>query len=73
MKTVDTLINGMAAKIATFRGDVNGVDLFYTMGVYEGARHFYQVHAWTAGKQQRFHEEKMMKMLYSLKELDGGK
>ena len=66
---IDTTINKMPAKLTTLSGRAEGIDAFYSIGIYEGKDKYYQVLAWTLSNKQRSYKSKMNKILYSLKEL----
>jgi len=66
---MDTTVNGMPAKLTTLTGRVEGIDAFYSIGMYEGKDRYYQVLAWTLKSKQYSYKSKMEKILYSLKEL----
>ena len=67
---VDTTVNNMPAKLTTLSGKVEGIDAFYSIGIYEGKDRYYQVLAWTLKSKQYSYKSKMDKILYSLKELN---
>jgi hypothetical protein len=66
---IDTTINKMPAKLTTLSGTVEGIDAFYSIGIYEGNDSYYQVLAWTLKSKQYSYKTKMNKILYSLAEL----
>lgn len=66
---IDTTVNGMPAKLTTLTGRVEGIDAFYSIGIYEGKDRYYQVLAWTLSNKQYSYKSKMDKILYSLKEI----
>lgn len=66
---IDTTINKMPAKLTTLSGTVEGIDAFYTIGIYEGKNSYYQVLAWTLKSKKYSYKTKMNKILYSLAEL----
>ncbi|MDC9721495.1 MAG: hypothetical protein PSN34_01815 [Urechidicola sp.] len=66
---IDTTINKMPAKLTTLSGTVEGIDAFYSIGIYEGKTSYYQVLAWTLKSKQYSYKTKMNKILYSLAEL----
>jgi hypothetical protein len=66
---IDTTINKMPAKLTTLNGTVEGIDVFYSIGIYEGKDSYYQVLAWTLKSKQYSYKTKMNKILYSLAEL----
>jgi hypothetical protein len=59
----------MPAKLTTLSGTVEGIDVFYSIGIYEGKDSYYQVLAWTLKSKQYSYKTKMNKILYSLAEL----
>ncbi len=66
---IDTTINEMPAKLTTLEGKVEGVDAFYSIGIYEGKERYYQVLTMTSQSKQDRYKSKMKKILYSLEEL----
>ena len=66
---IDTTVNEMPAKLTTLNGTVEGIDAFYSIGIYEGKERYYQVLAWTLSSKKYSYKSKMNKILYSLKEL----
>lgn len=66
---IDTTVNEMPAKLTTLNGTVEGIDAFYSIGIYEGKNSYYQVLAWTLSSKQYSYKSKMNKILYSLEEL----
>jgi len=66
---LDTTINKMPAKLTTLSGTVEGIDVFYSIGIYEGKDNYYQVLAWTPKNKQYSYKTKMNKIIYSLAEL----
>ena len=66
---IDTLINNMPAKLLTISGQVNGIDIFYSIAFIEGEHLYYQIMAWTLLDKRSQHEELMSKVIHSLVEL----
>lgn len=66
---IETTINGMPAKLTTLRGTVDGVDVFISIGMYEGKDRYYQVLVSTISSKENIYKSKMSKILHSLKEL----
>jgi hypothetical protein len=66
---IDTTINKMPAKLTTLTGTVEGFEVFYSIGIYEGKDSYYQVLAWTLKSKQYSYNTKMKKIIYSLAEL----
>lgn len=65
---IDTTVNNMPAKLTTLNGRVEGIDIFYSIGFYEGKDRYYQVWAFTLSSKQHSYMSKMERILYSLKE-----
>lgn len=65
---VDTTINQMPAKLTTLSGTVEGINAFYSIGIYEGKDNYYQVVSWTLSSKKYIYQNKMTKILYSLQE-----
>jgi hypothetical protein len=59
----------MPAKLTTLKGTAEGIDVFYSIGIYEGKERYYQVLAWRLSGKEYSYKSKMNKILYSLKEL----
>lgn len=66
---IDTTINHMPARLTTLSGTVEGIDAFYSIGIYEGKENYYQVLSWTLSSKKYNYQNKMNKILYSLKEI----
>ncbi|MDM1085864.1 hypothetical protein [Myroides odoratimimus] len=66
---LDTILNGLPAKLTTLTGRVEGIDVFYSIGFYEGKDRYYQVLSWTTSSNKYLYNSKMEKILYSLREL----
>lgn len=66
---VDTILNGLPAKLTTLTGKVEGFEVFYSIGFYEGKDRYYQVLSWTTSSNKYLHNSEMEKTLYSLREL----
>jgi len=66
---IETIVNEMPSKLTTLKGSVDGIDAFYSIGMYEGKESYYQVLAWTLSSKQYSYKSKMDKILYSLKEM----
>jgi hypothetical protein len=67
---IDTTINNMPAKLTTLSGTIeDGIDVFFSIGFYEGKDSYYQVFAWTLSSKKHSYKPKMNKILYSLAEL----
>lgn len=69
---VDTLINGLPAKLMSFTGTVENLPLFYDMALVEGKTDYYQIMTWTLQSERNKCEESMHKILLTFKEVDGG-
>ncbi|MDG3580918.1 hypothetical protein [Galbibacter pacificus] len=67
-EVVDTLINSMPARLTTLKGEIDGIDVFYYIGAYEGIKNYYQVLSWTLASRESTHKQRMNKVLCSLKE-----
>lgn len=65
---IDTIVNGIPAKITSFKGNVDGIDIFYDLGIYEGKTSYYQVLTWTLFSRKVKNIKAMNKILYSLSE-----
>ena len=43
---IETTVNAMPAKLTTLNGKIEGIDAFYSIGIYEGKERYYQVFFW---------------------------
>lgn len=68
-KMIDTTVNSLQAKLTAFEGRVEGIDVYYLMGMYEGEKGFYQVLTWTLKEKKDEYKSQMEKIVYSLKEI----
>ena len=64
-------VNGMPARFSTLDGTIDGVDIYYEYGVYEGADTWYQVIVWTLSDRQDKYKDQMKAILKTLKEERG--
>lgn len=62
-------VNGMAARLTTFDGTIDDIQIFYSYGIYEGQDTYYQVIVWTESDKQSKYRAKMDAILQTLKEL----
>lgn len=62
-------INGLDAITFDIAAKVQGIDVFYNVGVFEGKEHYYRVIAWTVQNNKEAQQENMLKMIDSFKEL----
>jgi len=66
---LDTLVNGMPARLLTINGRVEGIDAFYSIAFIQGKKRYYQIMAWTLSNKEYQYKDKMNRIMYSLKEL----
>lgn len=66
---LDTLVNGMPARLLTINGRVEGIDAFYSIAFIQGKKRYYQIMAWTLSNKEDQYKDKMNRIMYSLKEL----
>jgi hypothetical protein len=66
---LDTLVNGMPARLLTINGHVEGIDAFYSIAFIQGKKRYYQIMAWTLSNKEYQYKDKMNRIMYSLKEL----
>ena len=52
-------VNGMPARFSTLDGTIDGVDIYYEYGVYEGADTWYQVIVWTLSDRQDKYKDRL--------------
>lgn len=62
-------INGLNAKLLDIKANVQGIDLYYKIGIVEGKTNYYRIISWTLEKYQAAQSETMEKMILSFKEL----
>lgn len=65
----DTLANGLKIRKVSLTSVYNGIDAFMMLGFVEGKERYYQIFTWTLAKRKDKHEQKMVKMINSFKEL----
>lgn len=65
---VDTVINSMPCKIVPLEATVDGYDIFYKIGFFEGENGFYQVLTWTLADKMKKHQKSMDSMIHSFEE-----
>lgn len=70
-EVIETTVNGLPAKLTSISGTIEGIDAFYTVGIYEGAERYYQVLVWTSQSYKERYETKMFDVLYSMNEVVG--
>lgn len=68
---LDVTINKMPAKLTTVKGTVEGMEIFYAIGIYEGVDTYYQVITWTLHSRRDRYKTRMNQILYTLSELKG--
>lgn len=69
-KATDTIINNMPAKIVSLKAQIDDLDIFYAIGLYQGEEDYYQLLTWTLANKENRNKEEMNKILYSLKEVE---
>lgn len=62
-------IHGLDAKILDVTAQVQGIDIYYKIGIIEGKDHYYRIISWTLKKYQEAQNENMEKMIVSFKEI----
>lgn len=62
-------INGLDAKILDVKANVKGIDIYYKIGIINGASHYYRIISWTLEKYQAAQNDTMEKIILSFKEL----
>ena len=68
-ESTDAMINNMPAKLLTISGQVNGIDIFYSIAFIEGEHQYYQILVWTLLDKKNQYEDLMNKVIHSLVEL----
>lgn len=66
---VQTTINGLPARLTTLSGEIDDIEIFYHIGLFEGQTNYYQVLTWTLLEQQVEYGKEMKDILHSLVEL----
>ncbi len=66
---LDSLVNGMPARLLTINGRVENIDAFYSLAFIQGKERYYQILAWTLSSKEYELKDKMKQIMYSLKEL----
>lgn len=69
-KVTDTIVNNMPAKTAFINGQIDGLDIVYAIGLYQGKEDYYQLFSWTLADRKDRHKDNMSKIIYSLKEVE---
>jgi hypothetical protein len=64
-----TVINDLPANLVKLTGRVDGVDVFFYVGFFEGKETYYQVLAWTSEKKASLYKANMLEILKSMKEI----
>jgi len=62
-------IDGKKALLTDITGNINGIDVFYRMGIIETPYAFYQILAWTRLENKEKYMADMIKIVESFKEL----
>ena len=68
--TKDTIVNNMQAITTHLRGRINGVDIFYCLGLFKGKTGYYQATSWTLANNEGLYNDDMDKIIYSIKEVE---
>lgn len=67
---VDTLVNGMPARLLTINGRVEGIDAFYSLAFIQGKERYYQIMAWTLSNKEYQYRDKMNRIMHTLTEIN---
>ncbi|GLB53017.1 hypothetical protein NBRC110019_20570 [Neptunitalea chrysea] len=70
LSTIDTTINDMHAKLISFTGTIENIDIYYTIGYYESKDIYYQTLVWTTAQRKEEYKEQMNAILYTLTEVN---
>ncbi|WP_090678175.1 hypothetical protein [Myroides guanonis] len=65
----DLQIDGHNAKLLDIKANVQGIDIYYKIGIVEGKANYYRIISWTLEKYKDAQNETMEKMILSFKEL----
>lgn len=68
-KILKTTINNMPARLINFNSYVDGTSVYYSLAIFQGKETYYQILAWTVSSKKSDYEDKMLKIIYSFKEL----
>ncbi len=68
--TKDTVVNNMQAITTHLRGTINGVDIFYSIGIFKGKTRYYQANSWTLASNENLYKDDLDKIIYSIKEVE---
>jgi hypothetical protein len=66
---LDTLVNGMPARLLTINGRIEGIDAFYSLAFIQGKERYYQIMAWTLSNKEYQYKDRMNDIIYTLKEI----
>lgn len=69
IESSEETIHNLPAKIYEITAKVNGIDLYYYLGVVEGKAHYYRIINWTLEANKEAQRENMDKVLKSFKEI----
>lgn len=66
---IDTHVNNMPAKLVTVYGEVDGIDVFYSLAFIEGKKRYYNIVSWSIAEKEYQYKDRMKKLIYSFNEL----
>lgn len=66
---INTEVNGLPARLLSIKAQVQGIDLFYKIGIVEGKDNYYRIISWTLAKYQEAQQQTMQEMIDSFKEI----
>jgi hypothetical protein len=69
----DIKIKGLNAKLLSFNGVSDGYAIYWKAAFIEGKKRYYQINTWTNEDNKDLHENEMMEMINSFREIDKSK
>jgi len=64
---IDTLLNGIPAKLKNLQGTIEGSEIYYGIGLYHIGNYYYQVVTWTLGSKKDEYHNVFNDMLHSVR------
>lgn len=67
---IDTKINDLPARLLSFSGRIEGIDVYYSIAFVEGKERYYQIMTWTLTSKKSQYNDRMEKIIHSFNELE---